>query len=218
MIVRDLHTRVLPRGGGGLIDSLAGPDDRLWPCGYWPRMRLDRPLAEGAVGGHGPVGYTVVGYVPGRWVRFRFTAPRGFDGFHEYTVHPRPDGQDELHHLLSMRTRGAARITWPLFWRPQHDALIEDSLDRAVAESAGRAWVPGRWSLWTRLLRRAGDVAAARRRSGRAAPTPTPASTSTSTPTPTSNPTLPGAPRPQRVAGAPSAVASVSIRRGSAAE
>jgi len=138
-----------------LIDALGGDDDRLWPHGTWPALRLDRPLRPGAAGGHGPIRYHVVAHVPGRWVRFRFTAPRGFDGFHEYTVHEAADGGTELHHLLSMTVHGAARVTWPLLWRPLHDALIEDSLDRAERAVTGAVRSPARWSRYVRLLRAA---------------------------------------------------------------
>jgi hypothetical protein len=153
MPVRNLHIRRLPDDPGVLIDTLAGATDRLWPADTWPRMRFDRPLGPGAVGGHGPIRYQVVAQVPGRWIRFRFTAPRGFDGFHEYTVHETEDGGAELHHLLSMTVHGAARVTWPLLWRPLHDALIEDSLDNAERELTGTVRSPARWSRYVRLLR-----------------------------------------------------------------
>jgi hypothetical protein len=48
-----------------------------------------------------------------------------------------------------MRVRGQARLTWPLFWRWLHAAVIEDSLDRA--EGVRRS----RWGVYVRLVRRA---------------------------------------------------------------
>ncbi|MGI5219401.1 SRPBCC family protein [Nocardia sp. CA-290969] len=138
---------------GALLDSLAGEDDALWPVHSWPPMLFDRPLGEGAVGGHGPIRYTVEYYVPGRWVRFRFTGPRGFHGFHEFTVRPTDDGT-ELIDLLIMDARGPARLTWPLVFRWLHDACLEDSLDRAEQALTGTVAHPARWSLWVRLLRR----------------------------------------------------------------
>ncbi|WP_405619555.1 SRPBCC family protein [Streptomyces sp. NBC_01511] len=154
MAVYNLHRRAIsatartPEELGRLLDSLASPDDALWPHDRWPRMRLDRPLGVGAAGGHGPIRYTVVAHTPGRWVRFRFSGPRGFHGFHEYTVESTPNGV-VLHHLLTMRLRGAARFTWPLVWRRLHDALIEDSLDRAEGVRRSQ-WIP-----YVRMLRRA---------------------------------------------------------------
>ncbi|UVS78497.1 SRPBCC family protein [Actinokineospora sp. UTMC 2448] len=146
-MIKNVHTRTVAEGVGALIDTLAGPDDRLWPHDHWPAMRFDRGLAVGAVGGHGPVGYTVEEHVPGRRVRFRFTAPDGFDGYHELTA----EGA-ELRHELVMRARGLARLSWPLVFRPLHDALIEDAFDLACREM-GVPHRPARWSAYVRLLR-----------------------------------------------------------------
>lgn len=154
--VRNVHERRFaapPAAVGRLLDGLASADDRLWPRGRWPAMRFDRPLAVGAAGGHGPVRYTVEAYTPGASVRFRFTGPPGFLGTHGYDVGPLGDGGTRLRHTLAMRTAGAARLTWPLVFRPLHDALIEDSLDRA-AVALGLAPVGAPWSLAVRGLRR----------------------------------------------------------------
>ena len=156
MSAYNLHTRRLnatQEEVGALIDSLAGDHDRLWPNNDWPEMRFDRPLGVGAVGGHGPVRYAVEAYEPGCWVRIRFVAPRGFDGFHEFAVHPRGPGVTDLHHLLAMRLHFPAWLTYPLLWRPLHDALIEDTLDRAERTLTGRVRSPARWSPYVRLLR-----------------------------------------------------------------
>lgn len=152
-MVRNVHSRTVGDGAGALIDTLAGPDDRLWPGRPWPPLRLDRPLGVGAAGGHGPVGYTVEEYEPGRRVRFRFTAPRGFDGHHDF----RADGP-ELRHRIVMRVTGLARLTWPLFFRPLHDALLEEALDRA-SEATGAPYTPARRSPYVRLLLAAGELA-----------------------------------------------------------
>lgn len=156
MGVYNVHERVLPVAGaeaGLLLDGLSGGDDGLWPRRDWPPMLFDGPLAAGAAGGHGPVRYTVAAYVPGRWVRFTFSGPRGFDGFHEYTVHPLGPDRTLLRHTLAMRARGPARLTWPLAFRHLHDALLEDSLDGAERACTGDVARPVRWSRYVRLLR-----------------------------------------------------------------
>lgn len=156
MAVLNIHERTIPApesAVGALLDGLAGPDDRLWPGSDWPPLQLDGPLAVGAAGGHGPVRYQVVGYQPGRWVRFRFSGPRGFDGFHEFTVQPAKGGS-LLRHTIAMRLHGAGRLSWPLAFRWLHDALLEDSLDRAVRACGAAVESPARWGTPVRLLRR----------------------------------------------------------------
>lgn len=155
-MVRNIHDRYLPVPAarvGGLIDSLASRDDRLWPHHQWPAMRLDRPLGVGATGGHGPVRYAVEEYQPGSRIRFRFQAPAGFCGYHEYEVLPITDHGCRLRHRLHMTTRWPAWMTWPLFYRPLHNALIEDSLDTATRSLGLGLPRPSRWSLPVRALR-----------------------------------------------------------------
>jgi hypothetical protein len=45
------------------------------------------------------------------------------------------------------------RWQWPLLFEPFHDALIEDSLDRAAAVASDTAYRPGRWPGRVRVLR-----------------------------------------------------------------
>jgi hypothetical protein len=154
--VRNVHERVLDvpvSRVGALLDGLSSSDDALWPRGQWPAMRLDRPLAVGAAGGHGPIRYVVERYEPGVTVRFRFTAPPGFHGTHGFDVEPLGAGRTRLRHVLEMQTTGSARVSWPMVFRPLHDALIEDALDRA-AESVGITPSRREWSWWVRRLRR----------------------------------------------------------------
>ncbi|MEV2256202.1 SRPBCC family protein [Streptomyces sp. NPDC050147] len=156
MGVYNVHERLLATKGsevGALIDSLSGGvTDRLWPHPTWTAMEFDRPLAVGATGGHGPVRYTVTAYVPGTWVRFTFSGPRGFHGFHEFTVLPVDEERTALRHTLAMKTSGLARLTWPVAYRPMHDACLEDSLDRAELACTGTLTRPARWSPYVRLL------------------------------------------------------------------
>ncbi len=156
MAVYNVHERLLPveqAEVASLVDGLASDNDWLWPHGLWPAIRFDRPLGVGAVGGHGPIGYTVHAYVAGCWARFTFTAPRGLHGFHEFTVHTAEGGGTLLRHTMVMRTRGLARFTWPVIFRPLHDALLEDSLDRAERVLTATVVRPSCWSRYVRLLR-----------------------------------------------------------------
>jgi hypothetical protein len=152
--VTNVHRRRIPRSPaevGRLIDSLASDQDRLWPRALWPAMRFDRPLGVGADGGHGPIGYTVVAYEPAQRIRFHFTRPAGFDGWHELEALPDGDGT-HLCHTIEMNTTGPALLTWPLAIRWLHDACLEDAF--ATAEiSLGLAPTIVPWSPWVRLLR-----------------------------------------------------------------
>lgn len=157
MKVRNTHVRELDASKetlGALLDSLASDADGVWPREHWPRMRFDRPLGVGARGGHGPIRYTVTDYEPGQRVRFRFDAPSGFDGYHEFRIESGTGTANRLVHDLRMQTRGKALVTWTLVYRPLHDALVEDALARAATQAGCTADAP-RWSATVRLLRRA---------------------------------------------------------------
>jgi hypothetical protein len=155
MHVRNVHERVFrlpPAAVGALIDSLASRDDRLWPSGKWPPIRFDRPLATGAIGGHGPVRYSVEEYHPSQSILFRFSAPRGFNGTHRFEVEDR-QGHTVLRHVIEMSATGPARLSWPLVFRPLHDACLEDCLDRATISLGIALPHPARWSIYVRLIR-----------------------------------------------------------------
>lgn len=155
--VKNIHTRDLSSSllhVGQLIDGLASEQDRLWPLESWPAMRFDRPLSVGAVGGHGPIRYTVESYEPSTSIRFRFTAPDGFEGTHGFDVYEVRPGLVRLQHVLSMRLKRGAHLSWPLIYRWLHDALIEDALDRAEVAVSSRPVHRPSWSAWVRLLRR----------------------------------------------------------------
>ncbi len=152
--VHERYVRANVGSVGDLLDTLSSKNDRLWPRGQWPSMRLDRQLGIGASGGHGPVRYVVDTYEPGQSVRFRFTSPSGFHGHHAFTVSACADeGTTLLTHELTMTVTGLARVTWPLFFRPLHDALIEESFDRAESEVGSPPELPATRPLWTRILR-----------------------------------------------------------------
>ena len=165
MRVRNVHRRTIgsPERLGALLDALASEEDRLWPGDRWPRLRLDGRLRVGARGGHGPVRYQVELYEPSRRVRFRFERPRGFDGVHEFCVVVDGQGPAQLVHVLEARMTGAARLSWPLVFRPLHNALIEDALDNAERHGTGQLQRPARWSIFVRALRRVLAVASSGR-------------------------------------------------------
>lgn len=96
--------------------------------------------------------YAVEEFSPGQMVTFRFSGPRGFDGIHRFEVLPRGENRAVLRHTIDMKIRGPELLSWPLVFRPLHDALLEDSLALAQANLGAipdvRAWSP-----WVRFLR-----------------------------------------------------------------
>jgi len=155
MQVRNVHERrftLPPATVGALIDSLASSEDRLWPRDKWPPMRFDRPLAVSAIGGHGPIRYSVVEYHPSHSIVFRFSAPRGFNGTHRFEVEER-EGTTLLRHVIEMRATGMALLTWPLAIRSLHNAAIEDCFDRAAISLKADLPHPASWPVYVRLLR-----------------------------------------------------------------
>ena len=155
MQVHNIHERFVPappHAVGALLDTLGGADDAVWPRDDWWPMELDRPLSEGAAGGHSDIRYDVQTYEPGRRVVFRFDPACGLDGTHTFDVQPRPGGVLLRHDLTARALRGT-RLLWPLVIRSIHDAVVEDAFDRVHER-----FVPGRrrtpWSPYVRLLRR----------------------------------------------------------------
>jgi hypothetical protein len=160
MRILNVHERTFPAGAeavGALLDGLASRNDRLWPgtpAGRWPPMRLDRTLGVGARGGHGPIRYRVIEYLPGRRVAFEFERQglsRGVVGQHAFEVVRRSDGT-ALRHVIDAEARGAAALRWRAVIRPLHDACLEDALDRAERELTGTVRHHSRWSVRVRAL------------------------------------------------------------------
>jgi hypothetical protein len=155
MRVLNVHERVFratPEQVGAMLDALSREGDPLWPRGTWPAVRFDRPLGPGAAGGHGDVRYVVETYQPGRFVRFRFRKPCGFDGVHYFEVQRR-GRETALRHVIEMTTHGFALLSWPLLFGPLHDALIEDAFDNVEDFVSGDVKTPARWSWYVRFLR-----------------------------------------------------------------
>jgi uncharacterized protein YlaN (UPF0358 family) len=156
MPVINIHERVLDASIfeiGKLIDGLASANDKLWPHDRWPAMKFDRPLSVGAIGGHGPIRYTVESYKPGSYIQFRFTEPKGFLGCHRFEVERIEGKKTKLRHTIEMQLEGMAKLSWHLAICPLHDALLEDALDRAEV-FAGKQPAKRDWSLWVKCVKR----------------------------------------------------------------
>jgi len=142
---------------GMLLDSLAGPNDRLWPHENWPAMEFDSPLGKGARGGHGPVRYTVSDYVPRQRVEFLFDnrgIAAGFRGRHYFEVQPMGDCA-LLRHVIDAESGFGTWLHWALIIRPLHNALVEDAFDKVERQFAPNAAFENkaRWGRWVKFLR-----------------------------------------------------------------
>jgi hypothetical protein len=155
--MHNVHERVVAAPAdrvGALVDGLGSPGDRLWPSPTWPPMRLDRPLAVGARGGHAAIRYEVTAHEPGRRVEFTFAPGIGARGTHTFTVSPLDADRALLRHEMVARLEGPMLLGWPLAVRWLHDALLEDLLDRAGDAVGAPPARRARPSAWVRLLRR----------------------------------------------------------------
>jgi Protein of unknown function (DUF3995) len=160
MYVRHIHTRDLPVAAGdvgALIDGLGGAADRLWPHERWPTtpLELDGPLAEGMTSRQGIFKLTqirqrVEEYVPGRRVVFRFAPGLGLSGTHRLEVEPLGERRSRLVHSLDCDVEAKLLPVYPMLIR-QHDALVEDVLDRAELAVTGRVANPARWPASVRI-------------------------------------------------------------------
>jgi len=128
-------------GIGFLIWTVVNMDDRIGVN-----------AGVGAAGGHGPVRYSVEEYHPGHSILFRFSGPRGFNGTHRFEVENRHE-HTILRHVIEMRATGPALLSWPLLFRPLHDACIEDCFDRATVSLGCSLPHPARYSTYVRILR-----------------------------------------------------------------
>jgi hypothetical protein len=116
-------------------------------------MVLRDGLVIGSKGGHGPIRYSVHRHEEGRVAQFRFTRPRGWNGTHGFMAHALPHGGTRLMHVLEMQATGMGILLWVLVFRPLHDALIEEALDRVGDELGCPASTPPTRSARVRFLR-----------------------------------------------------------------
>ncbi len=157
MKVLNVHRRRYPASIaklGEVMETLSGPNDRIWPLEHWPAMKLAKGLEPGSAGGHGPVRYSVGKYVPGRLVEFIFSRPIGFDGVHRLEAVELSRNETELIHTIDADVKGSAIFAWAFAIRWLHDALLEDALDKVENHLTGKKKRTP-WSVWVRLLRAA---------------------------------------------------------------
>jgi hypothetical protein len=156
--VHERHLPVGPEEAGQLLETLAGPGDRIWTSKLLPPISLSDGLNPGSAGGHGPVRYRVGDHEPGRRVRFIFDPECGITGWHEFVLVPEGDGT-RIRHTLSAEPHGKTRAMWPMVIK-SHDAGVEDIFDNLERSVAGTAH-PGQRT--SRMMRTLGPLLRTRR-------------------------------------------------------
>jgi hypothetical protein len=153
-VIENTHERILPAPAadvGRLLDRIGAPGDPLWPSPTWIPMRLDRPLAVGATGGHGGVRYHVSAYEPGRRVEFTFDPRIALPGTHTFEVLPHGPDACVLRHRLVATPHRTMRLLWPAVVGICHDTVLEHLLDNAERAVTGTVTAPVRYPLRARL-------------------------------------------------------------------
>lgn len=135
-----------------LIETLSTDEDKVWPIKSWPAIRLMDGLKEGSQGGHGSIRYSVHKYVSGKLILFKFSEPKGFNGFHKFEITEIENDLTEVMHTIEMNTSGTGIFTWVVVIRWLHDALIEDTFDN-IENYFSTKKKKTMWSFWVKLLR-----------------------------------------------------------------
>lgn len=151
----NIHKRTISQSIGvisDILNTLSSNDDKLWPKEKWPPMIFRKGLTVGAIGGHGPIKYSINTYIPGRSIEFTFVKPDGFKGVHRFEVSEIENNKTELKHTIDMMLSGKGILTWHIAIRWLHDALIEDCFDKVENQfSANKKET--KWNLWVVFLR-----------------------------------------------------------------
>ncbi len=156
MNVLNIHTRVIDQPFevvSLLLDTLASEGDTIWPYENWPKMKFKDGLQEGSKGGHGLVRYSIEKYIPQKFIQFKFSKPSGFNGIHKLEINELENQSTELKHTIDAKMEGIAILTWPLFIRPLHNALLEDAFDKIENRYSAHTKTT-KWSIWVRFLRK----------------------------------------------------------------
>ncbi|MBU0465146.1 MAG: hypothetical protein KKE12_16345 [Proteobacteria bacterium] len=151
----NIHKRIISQSKGvisDILNTLSSSDDKLWPKEKWPPMIFKKGLTIGAIGGHGPIKYSINTYIPGSLIEFTFVKPDGFKGVHRFEVTEIENNATELKHTIDMMLSGKGILTWHIAIRWLHDALIEDCFDKVENQFLTNK-KETKWNLWVVFLR-----------------------------------------------------------------
>lgn len=156
MLIVNIHERSLScsiHEAAFLIDDFAKKEASLWPSLLWPREPFDGPLQVGAQGAHGGTQYFVESYKPGRQVKFKFTKPKDYIGYHQFELVESSDVRTLIRHTVELNLSLLSFLKWRCFIKWVHDALIEDAFDCAQEAIASPPDRPHQWPKRVYLIR-----------------------------------------------------------------
>lgn len=158
MKVINSHKRLLKTSETNVVtvfNTLASPEDKVWPNESWPAIRFRNGLFVGSQGGHGRIRYSILELVEGHRIKFQFTQPKGFVGTHQLSIHRISENLTEIVHEIEMNTTSIkATLLWTFAIRWLHDALIEDAFDN-VENYFSVQKKTTKYSVWVGFLREA---------------------------------------------------------------
>lgn len=156
MKVVNIHTRIISQPKTRvweLFETLSSENDMVVPTNKWSPMIMDNGLQVGSKGGHGPIGYTIQEFKPAALIKFIFTKPSGFNGFHQFEIDELEHGKTKLVHTLKMNTSLKAYALWTFAIRWLHDAYIEDAFDKVENHFTTTKKISP-WNGWVKFLRK----------------------------------------------------------------
>ncbi|NNF35382.1 MAG: hypothetical protein HKN68_14830 [Saprospiraceae bacterium] len=128
MKVLNRHTRIIKapiHKTSEILLTLGTVEDRVWPIGKWPRMIFHQGMDIGALGGHGPIRYTIKSKTPGKSIEFQFVKPKGFHGTHGFNIEGASESTTQITHTIEMNTSFIGYMQWLLAIRWLHGDIQE---------------------------------------------------------------------------------------------
>jgi hypothetical protein len=101
MQVINIHKRTLHQPiekGPQLFMTSPTYDDLVWPFENCPILRFKNGLKARSKGGHGR--NTIINFIEGEYIEFRFSKPEGFNGTGELKIIETLEGYTEIIHVI----------------------------------------------------------------------------------------------------------------------
>jgi hypothetical protein len=135
-----------------IFETLATTKDLVWPYENWPAIKFKEGLKIGNKGGHGRIRFTIVGFEVGKFIKFKFNKPDGFNGIHTLRIKSIESNKTEISHEIQMQTSFKATFLWIFIIKWLHDALIEEAFDKVENQFSAEKKVT-KYNAWVNYLR-----------------------------------------------------------------